>query len=116
MSCGSNSVPYREFPSLISSIDTPLTPRFLRASRGFFLSAIFGVLIFFTYLKFPIDKVFKTTEYIIILLGASMMGNGIIKLFDIKNGVNLIKLIVMTIYILIIFMIFFRRKRLYLSK
>jgi len=99
-----------------TSLFSVFIQNFIGLMVGFFLSAIFGVLIFFTYLKFPIDKVFKTTEYIIILLGASMMGNGIIKLFDIKNGVNLIKLIVMTIYILIIFLIFFRRKRLYLSK
>lgn len=75
---------------------------------GFILSAISGVLIFFAYVKFPIIKIFKITEYLIILLGASMMGKGIIKLFDIKNGINLTRLTVMVVYILIVFLIFKR--------
>ncbi|MFA6532979.1 MAG: FTR1 family protein [Patescibacteria group bacterium] len=48
---------------------------------GFIFASTFGILMFFTYLKFPIKKILKITEYIILLLGASMVGNGIIKLF-----------------------------------
>lgn len=50
---------------------------------GFVLSVIFGVLIYFTYLKFPINKIFKITEYVIILLGIFMTGSGVIQLFGI---------------------------------
>jgi FTR1 family protein len=48
---------------------------------GFILASMFGVLMFFTYIKFPITKVLEVTKYIIILLGTTMIINGIIKLF-----------------------------------
>lgn len=54
---------------------------FIGLMLGFLFASILGVLIFFTYIKFPIKKVLKITEYVILLLGASMIGNGIIKLF-----------------------------------
>lgn len=70
---------------------------------GFILASIFGILIFFTYLKFPTEKIFKITESVIFLLGASMMGDGIIKLSDVRNELNLIKSTIMIIYILIVY-------------
>lgn len=54
---------------------------FIGVMFGFLSASIFGILIYFTYLKFSIKKVLKITEYIIILLGSLMIGNGIIKLF-----------------------------------
>lgn len=54
---------------------------FIGLILGFILASIFGLLIFFAYIKFPIKKILKITEYIILIIGASMIGNGIIKLF-----------------------------------
>lgn len=54
---------------------------FIGLMLGFILASIFGILIYFTYLKFPIKKILRITGYIILLLGASMIGKGIIKLF-----------------------------------
>lgn len=47
---------------------------------GFGVAAIFGTLAFFAYAKFPIQKVFRITEYMIMLLGASMVQVGITEL------------------------------------
>lgn len=58
---------------------------------GFVFAAIVGVMTFFAYIKFPISKVFRLTEYMIILLGASLVQNGITKLFEIQFHVYLSK-------------------------
>lgn len=44
---------------------------------GFALSAVFGLATIAAYIRFPIGKIFKATEYMIILLGASLTQNGI---------------------------------------
>lgn len=44
---------------------------------GFSISAVLGSLTFFAFVKFSINKVFRVTEYIIILLGASFVANGL---------------------------------------
>ncbi|CAN5126865.1 hypothetical protein BH09PAT1_BH09PAT1_6840 [soil metagenome] len=49
---------------------------------GFFAASIVGSLSYISYLKFPISKVFKVTEYMIILLGASLVQNGVTKLIE----------------------------------
>lgn len=49
---------------------------------GFAAATIVGVLTFFAYIKFPLGKVFKVTEYMIILLGASLVQNGITELLE----------------------------------
>lgn len=47
---------------------------------GFTLSSLFGVLTFISYMKFSIGKIFRFTEYFIILLGASFVKNGVTEL------------------------------------
>lgn len=49
---------------------------------GFSLAGIIGSLSYLSYLKFPISKVFKTTEYLIVLLGAALVQNGLTELFE----------------------------------
>ncbi len=44
---------------------------------GFATSAALGALTFVTYIKFPVGRVFKITEYMIVLLGAAFVMNGI---------------------------------------
>lgn len=43
---------------------------------GFYLAATIGGLAYLAYTKFPIQKVFRITEYMILLLGASMVQVG----------------------------------------
>ena len=56
---------------------------------GFALSSFFGILTFFAYLKFPISKVFKLTEYLIVILGASFVKNGLTELFEVYYDIHL---------------------------
>jgi high-affinity iron transporter len=56
---------------------------------GFALSAVFGLLTFVSYIKFPISKIFKATEYMIILLGAAFVKNGITELLEVYMDLNL---------------------------
>lgn len=56
---------------------------------GLAISSILGLLTFFAYLKFPIGKVFKYTEYMIILLGAAFVKNGLHELFEVHLGIHL---------------------------
>ena len=46
---------------------------------GFVGASILGVLTYFAYTKFSIAKVYKSTEYLIVLLGASLFQIGITK-------------------------------------
>jgi high-affinity iron transporter len=48
---------------------------------GFTGAAIIGCLTFFAYTKFSIGKVYKTTEYMIVLLGASLFQTGVTNFF-----------------------------------
>ena len=49
---------------------------------GFAAATVLGVLTFFAYIRFSIAKIFKLTEYMIILLGVSLVQNGVTKLFE----------------------------------
>lgn len=44
---------------------------------GFAASAAVGLLTYKAYLKFPIGKIYRFTEYLIVLLGAAFVSNGI---------------------------------------
>ncbi len=54
---------------------------------GFAAASVFGILAYFTYLKFSLGKIFKATEYLIVLLGASFVQNGITSLL--KQSFNI---------------------------
>ena len=56
---------------------------------GFFLAGLVGASTFFAYIRFPFEKAFKVTEYMIILLGASLLQNGVTKLFETHFNINL---------------------------
>jgi len=49
---------------------------------GFAGAAIIGLLTYFAYKKFSIAKIYKATEYLIILLGAALFQNGLTKFLD----------------------------------
>jgi len=56
---------------------------------GFAGATVFGIMTFFAFIKFPIGKVFRATEYIIIFLGAALVQNGITKLFKYGFGIKI---------------------------
>jgi FTR1 family protein len=59
---------------------------------GFVGACAIGASTFFAYTKFQLGKIFKITEYMIILLGASLVQNGFTKLFETHFGIYLSKL------------------------
>ncbi len=56
---------------------------------GFVVSSVFGVLTYLSYIKFPIGKIYKLTEYLIVLLGAAFVKNGIGELVEVYYNVHL---------------------------
>lgn len=62
--------------SLFSRFVENLTGLFI----GFTISSLLGLLTFISYLRFSIGKVFKITEYFVVLLGASFVKNGVTEL------------------------------------
>ncbi|OGK18864.1 hypothetical protein A3D80_03095 [Candidatus Roizmanbacteria bacterium RIFCSPHIGHO2_02_FULL_40_13b] len=56
---------------------------------GFAVAGIFGMGTLFAYSRFSIAKVFKATEYMIILLGASLTQHGISELLEIYFNIHL---------------------------
>lgn len=117
---------------------------------GFVTATVLGVMTFFAYIKFSIDKIFKFTEYLIIILGASLVQNGITELlehgfnihlskimsfplnflphkstlighmiksfFGISREFSFSKLAIMSGYVLIIYLLFLKKKRLTTNK
>ncbi len=74
------------FEIALFTATTSLFSKFMGNVTGLFLgfatSAVFGLLTFITYVKFPISKVFRYTEYLIVLLGAVLVKNGIATLAE----------------------------------
>ncbi len=60
---------------------------------GFTISSTVGIMTFLAYIKFPISKIFKFTEYMIILLGASFVKNGLSELFEVYFDIHLSRII-----------------------
>lgn len=55
---------------------------FLGLLIGFASASVIGILTFFAYIKFPIKWLFKATEVMIVLLGASLVQTGITKFLE----------------------------------
>lgn len=56
---------------------------------GFAASFTVGMLTFLAYIKLPVGRIFRLTEYLIILLGASFVKNGLGELFEVYFDVHL---------------------------
>lgn len=65
-----------------TSLFSVFLQNFLGLIIGFVSASVIGIITFISYVKFPIGKVFKVTEYMIILIGASLVQNGITKLLE----------------------------------
>lgn len=72
-----------------TSLFSTFTQNFTGLIAGFAISALLGSLTFFAYIKFPIAKVFKYTEYMIVMLGAALVSNGLGELFEIYFDIHL---------------------------
>ncbi len=72
-----------------TSLFSVFLQNFLGLLLGFFTATILGVLTYISYLKFPIGKIFKVTEYMIILLGAALVQNGITEFSEHTFGIRI---------------------------
>ncbi len=72
-----------------TSLFTKFFENMLGLIIGFITSATVGIGTFLAYIKFPVGKVFKITEYLIILLGASFVKNGLTELSEQYLGLHL---------------------------
>jgi high-affinity Fe2+/Pb2+ permease len=72
-----------------TSLFSAFSQNMLGLLLGFVVSAVFGGLVYLAYIKIPVGKVFKLTEYAIILLGASLLQTGLTKCFATGFGVRL---------------------------
>lgn len=60
---------------------------------GFGAAMLLGLATGFAYVRLPIGKVFQATEYMIILLGAALVQNGVTELLEIHFGVYLSRIV-----------------------
>ena len=56
---------------------------------GFAGASVVGGLTFIGYLTIPIGKIFKATEYLILLLGASFVKNGVSELIEVYSSIHI---------------------------
>lgn len=76
-----------------TSLFSKFSENMLGLLLGFFSSVFFGLSAFIAYIKLPLAKIFKITEYTIILLGASFVKNGLGELVEVYFGVHLSRII-----------------------
>ena len=70
-----------------TSLFSVFIQNFIGLMLGFASASVIGIGTFFAYIKFSISKVFKFTEYMIILLGAALVQNGLTELLE--HGFNI---------------------------
>lgn len=56
---------------------------------GFALSSLVGMGTYFAYITLPIEKIFKYTEYLIILVGAALVKNGLTAMAELQLHLDL---------------------------
>ncbi len=86
--------------SATTSLFTKFIENLVGLSIGFLISAFLGFLIYLGYLKFSIRKIYKLTEYFIIILGGSFIVNGLKELFEVYFDINLKNILPIKLYFL----------------
>ncbi|EKE14617.1 MAG: ferrous iron permease [uncultured bacterium] len=76
-----------------TSLFSVFIQNFIGLMIGFTFASILGILIFFAYIKFSLGKIFKFTEYLIIVLGAAFVQNGTTKLLEHGFNIHLSKVL-----------------------
>ncbi|TSD06346.1 MAG: Uncharacterized protein Greene07147_205 [Parcubacteria group bacterium Greene0714_7] len=79
---------------------TTFIQNFLGLLLGLTGASVLGISTFFAYTRFPIRKIFKITEYMVILLGASLTQNGITKLFENYFNIHLSNIVPINLFFL----------------
>lgn len=75
------------------SLFSAFMQNFIGLVIGFAAATFCGILTLYIYVKFPINKLFKVTEYLIILLGSSLFQLGITKFSEEYFHINLSQII-----------------------
>lgn len=76
-----------------TSLFSVFIQNFIGLMLGFVSASILGILTFFAYIKFSINKIFKFTEYMVIVLGAALVQNGITEILEHSFDINLSKIL-----------------------
>lgn len=71
------------------SLFSAFLQNFIGLILGFVFAASAGLMAVYAYSKFPIGKVFRATEYMIVLLGASLTQRGITELLETHMDIDL---------------------------
>ncbi|MES2014676.1 MAG: FTR1 family protein [Patescibacteria group bacterium] len=71
------------------SLFSTFVQNFLGLLMGLAVAATLGISTFFAFIRFPVGKVFKITEYLVIILGAALTQHGITKLFETHFSLSL---------------------------
>lgn len=81
------------FEIALFTASTSLFSAFMENIAGLFLglvvSSIIGLATYFAYVRFPLGKIFKFTEYLIVILGASLVKNGLSELFEVYFNIHI---------------------------
>ncbi|MBI4009264.1 FTR1 family protein [Candidatus Roizmanbacteria bacterium] len=81
------------FEIALFTATTSLFSKFIENITGLFVgfaaSFTVGILTFFAYIKLPIGRIFQLTEYLIVILGASFVKNGLTELFEVYFNLHL---------------------------
>ncbi len=72
-----------------TSLFTRFSENVIGLSLGLAISGAIGAAAFLTYIKFSVGRVFKLTEYLIVLLGATFVKNGLTNLLRINLNIDL---------------------------
>lgn len=75
-----------------TSLFSVFIQNFIGLMLGFVSASILGIMTFFAYIKFSVGKVFKVTEYMIIIFGASLVQNGVTELLEHGFDIDLSKI------------------------
>lgn len=75
------------------SLFSAFMQNFIGLMAGFAGATVLGLSTFIAYIRFPISKVFKVTEYLIIILGAALTQKGITELLEIYFNVHLSRIL-----------------------
>jgi high-affinity iron transporter len=70
-----------------TSLFSAFMQNFIGLMAGFAAATVIGMGTFLAYIKFPLSKVFKATEYMIVLLGAALVQKGLTELLE--HGYNI---------------------------
>jgi high-affinity iron transporter len=67
---------------------------------GFGFASTIGLLLYFAYSQFPLRKIFKITEFIIVITGAALVQRGLGELFEVYWNIHLSRIVPIPLHFL----------------